>query len=107
NARFLMAALDRELRRAGRFGQELSIVRIEAHAGESVGGERSVPDDSLLREIASLLATQVRSFDLLGRFEADEFMLIRPQTGREGAREMSERIRTAVALHAFSNVAVG
>lgn len=103
NARFLRTALRRELRRASRFGQELSLVRVELDAIESQDGE---PDDSrdamVLRELAGVLSRQVRSFDLVARLGAREFALMLPQTGRDGAVEVAERTRAAVEQYAFS-----
>jgi len=108
NHRFVKAALERELRRASRFAQELSLVVVgidrpalhEAEQGEVQGS-------LLLRELASVLSQQVRSFDLLGRMSEDEFMLILPQTGREGAAEVAGRMRAAVEAQRFSSAAAG
>jgi len=67
NARYLKSALKRELRRAHRFGQELSLLLVDvddpAPSGESAETARN---PRLLREVAALLASQVRSFDVLG-----------------------------------------
>jgi diguanylate cyclase (GGDEF)-like protein len=108
NSRFLGSALKREIRRATRFGQETSIVvidldRFKAYKqqhGEQLGNQ-------LLRQVALLLAQQVRSFDLLGRNGGDDFMLILPQTGRDAALLVAERMRQAVEQHAFPDAAPG
>lgn len=106
NSRFLKAALRRELGRASRFHQELSIVLIDVDNLQSLNEEcGDLRGTVLLKEVASLLAQQVRSFDLLAKHDDDEFMLILPQTGREGAVEVAERMRTAVERHSFSLVA--
>ena len=108
NSRFLIAALGREIRRAGRFGQELSIVRVDVDNlkayVEQCGDLRG---SLLLREVAALLAQQIRSFDLIARYEGDEFMLLLPQTGRDGAMGAAERMRAAVEQHTFPGVAAG
>ena len=103
NFRYLKAALRREIRRARRFGQELSIAKVgidnlaahQAELGELKSG-------LLLKEVAAMLAQQVRSFDVMARYGDEHFMLILPQTGRDGAAEVAERIRAAVEQHAFS-----
>jgi diguanylate cyclase (GGDEF)-like protein len=100
NARFLKAALRREVRRAGRFGQELSLVQVGVD--RAVAEVPDAPGGTLPRELAALLSQQVRSFDLLARCGNDEFMLVLPQTGRDGAVEVAERVRAAVEGHAFS-----
>ncbi len=108
NSRFLKTALRREIRRASRFGQELSVVMVDvdnlAAQSDEIGGPRG---SLLLREVASLLAQQVRSFDLMAKYGGDQFMLILPQTGRDGAVELAERMRAAVEQHAFAPSAAG
>ena len=102
NQRFIKAALTRELRRASRFAQQLSLVLIGADQMEEFGeAHGEVAASALLREIASVLGAQVRSFDVLGRHGDSGFVLILPQTGRDGAGEVGERMREAVEQHAF------
>lgn len=106
--RYLKTALRREVRRARRYDQELSLVlvdvdRLKLH-GEALGAEKG---GQLLKELATTLAQQVRSFDVLARCGDDAFMLILPQTGREGAAEVAERARSTVEQHAFVTTAPG
>jgi diguanylate cyclase (GGDEF)-like protein len=108
NARFLKTALKREVKRAGRFAQELSVVLADVDQYDvwcSENGE--VKGGVLLREVAALLARQVRAFDLMARFSGNQFMVVLPQTGREGALEVAERMRAAVAAHTFSSEMTG
>lgn len=105
---YLKSALCREVRRARRYDQQLSLVlvdvdRLKVH-GEQLGAAKG---RELLRELANTLAQQVRSFDVLGRCGDDAFMLVLPQTGRDGAVEVAERARATVEQHAFANAAPG
>jgi diguanylate cyclase (GGDEF)-like protein len=103
NARFLRTALKRELRRASRFGQELSLVLVELDQYEAYQAEHGeLRASAILKELASLLARQVRSFDLVTRADGDGFMLILPQTGKMGAKDVAERMRAAVERNEFS-----
>jgi len=105
NHRYLRQALGREVRRAGRFGQELSLLTIgfdpTAIAGLDAAGRRA-----RFRELAELLARQVRSFDVLA-VRNEELTVILPQTAREGAVEAAERMRAAVEARAFAGAAAG
>jgi diguanylate cyclase (GGDEF)-like protein len=108
NYRFLKTALQREIRRASRFGQELSLVIVGVDDLESFNGQHGhLRGSLLLKELASLLTQQVRSFDVLGKYGEDAFMLILPQTARAGATEVGERIRAAVERHTFSPATTG
>jgi diguanylate cyclase (GGDEF)-like protein len=108
NYRFLRLALRRELKRAARFGQELSLVMLDVDHLKSYNDRHGhLRGSYLLREMAALLAGQVRSFDLIAKYGGDEFTLILPQTGLEGAVVVAERMRRAVAEHAFPLVTAG
>lgn len=53
--------------------------------------------DQLIRDIASMLKDQLPGHDLIGRFGSDEFAILLPQTGREEALRISERLRDHIA----------
>lgn len=52
--------------------------------------------DRVLKQVAAVLKEQVRLTDLLVRMGGDEFLLILPDTDREAARNLSERLCRAV-----------
>lgn len=106
--RFLEAALQKEVRRAARYSDELAIVLIEVDHMDAFSAAHEAADvAALLREIAGVLGQQVRSFDMMGRRGDAGFLLILPQTHRAGASEVGERMREAIANHAFGNGAEG
>jgi len=108
NSRFIGSALKRELQRAGRFGQEMSIVLIDVDRFKAYNDEQGPQrGNSLLHQVALVLAQQRRSFDLLGRNNDDGFILILPQTDREASMTVAERMRQAVEKYAFSDAVPG
>ena len=106
NDRFLRSALKREMRRAHRYGQELSLVRVAldpitaATPGDDAREPATMP--AVMKDLANLVGQHVRSFDVLGRAGEDAFLLVLPQTGKAGAMEVAERVRAAVAGHGFA-----
>ena len=107
NARFVKSALKREIRRAARFGQELSLLLVEADPIQALVESGAATPDDRIKELAAQLVPQVRSFDFVARFDAEQFLVVLPQTGRAGAVEVAERIRLAVETHAFAGARMG
>ena len=52
--------------------------------------------DQVLKEVAEVLRGQLRETDILARIGGEEFVLILPETGVEGATELVERLRQSV-----------
>jgi diguanylate cyclase (GGDEF)-like protein len=108
NARYLKSALKREVRRAHRFGHELSLLLVDLDDPPATGeAPEGAHGPRVLRDVAALLASQVRSFDVLGRQGDDSFMIVLPQTSHEAAKEVAERMRTAVAAGTFGSAEAG
>jgi hypothetical protein len=69
NYRFLKMALKRELKRSARFGQELGLVMLDVDNLKAYNDRNGhLRGSYLLREMAALLARQVRSFDLIAKY---------------------------------------
>lgn len=102
NYRFLKGALRREIKRAGRYHQDLGLLMIDVDNLKSYNDRHGhLRGSFLLREIAGLFATHVRSWDLVAKYGGDEFTVILPQTDIAGALVAGERLRRAVAEHRF------
>jgi diguanylate cyclase (GGDEF)-like protein len=53
--------------------------------------------DQLIRDIAGMLRDQLPGQDLIGRFGTEEFAILLPQTGRDEAQRITERLRDYIA----------
>lgn len=58
--------------------------------------------DEILRNVAKIIQGQLRASDTIARYGGEEFIVLLPQTPGHYALEIAERIRIAVAGHAFT-----
>jgi len=102
NHRYLHETLDRTLERCLREGQPLALIMIEIDNfkwyNDTYGHQQG---DEVLRAVADLLRRGSRPSDLVARYGGDEFMIILPNTAKEAAFEIAERIRRMVEAYPF------
>ena len=93
----ILEQLDRELERALRYGRPLTIAMADLDHFKEVNDRHGhLAGDSLLRRISQILAGGLRSTDWIGRYGGEEFLLVLPETGIEGAAAVAEKIRDRV-----------
>lgn len=102
NARYLLAALDREVSRAQRYGLELSVLFLDLDFFKRVNDQHGhIVGSRVLRELGQALLGCVRSIDTVGRYGGDEFTVLLVDTGGNGALHVADRIRRTVAERTF------
>ena len=102
NYRYLRSALDREVARAKRFREEFSIIMLDVdHLKEYNDVHGHLQGSEVLRRLAHVVLGELRAADIMAKYGGDEFVIILPQTRREGARIVAERMRAAVSAHEF------
>jgi len=57
--------------------------------------------DDVLVGVATLLQRAVRSVDTVSRYGGEEFVIVLPETGKQGALALAERLRDCLARHRF------
>ncbi len=86
-----------ELKRYKRFPGALTFALIDVDNFKDVNTRYLLPGgDEVLRGLAQLLKSSVREVDLVGRMGGEEFLVIAPETGEDGAAILAERIRANV-----------
>jgi diguanylate cyclase (GGDEF)-like protein len=86
-----------ELSRALRTRVPLALAMVDIDHFKDVEMAGDSVRDQLLRDIADMLKDQLPGHDLIGRFGGEEFAILLPQTGREEAKRISERLRDHIA----------
>ena len=97
NARFLREYLDREINRAEREKSALAVLNIDLDyfkpINDNYGHARG---DQTLREVAEILRSHVRSYDLAARYAGDEFVVVLIRAGRSEAEAAAQKLRGSV-----------
>jgi len=102
NSRYLSQALRREAKRASRSGRALSLLFIDLDGFKGVNDRHGhLAGSAALVEAASVIRISARETDIVARFGGDEFALVLPETGSEGAEMVGARIRDKIAAHPF------
>ncbi|MER7772448.1 GGDEF domain-containing protein [Kitasatospora sp. NPDC096140] len=108
NYRHLQLTLDREIERSRRAEHTdpgdgprplavlmLAITGFDAVVAEHGRGRAG----AILRDLAQRLAMEIRRADTLGRYGGEEFLVVLPDTGAEGAVQVAERLVWSVRRH--------
>lgn len=102
NHRHLHQAMGRMLDRCRREEQPLSLIMLEIdnfkRYNDTYGHQRG---DEVLRIVADLLRKGSRAADLVARYGGDEFMIVLPNTRKETAIEVGERLRRTIEAYPF------
>jgi len=107
NSRYLNACLLREVHRARRYRSQVSLIFLDLDGFKNVNDRHGhLAGSRALVEVGAVIRNMVREIDVVCRFGGDEFTVILPQTGPEGARIIADRIRCrleeTVFLETFS-----
>jgi diguanylate cyclase (GGDEF)-like protein len=102
NKRYLLDFLDRELARSVRHHRPLSLALIDIDRFKAINDELGhLGGDYALRELAETLKDAIRREELFARYGGEEFAIVWPETNLQGAVQVGQRLREAVAKHSF------
>ncbi len=105
NRRQADEALASELARTERLGGPVGLILADVDDFKAVNDRFGHPTgDLVLRDLAETLRENVREIDTAARWGGEEFALILPGTDLEGAAQVAERIRVALAEKEMTSV---
>lgn len=98
NRRHLDSILAHELVRCNRGGQSLSLVLIDVDHFKQINDTHGhLAGDQVLKHLAFMLSTEVRTSDIACRYGGEEFLLILPGLTQSSAQARADRWRTEFA----------
>jgi len=96
--RYVLDALEREIRQAGRSGRPLAVLCLDLDHFKAVNDRWGhEAGDQVLREAAAAMHGSVRAGDIVGRVGGEEFLVVLPGASLAEAQALAERVRAAVA----------
>lgn len=98
NRRHFMQLAEHELNRSIRYGSQLAILMLDVDHFKAINDRHGHKfGDNVLIRLAETLRKVLRTSDVAGRMGGEEFAILLPETPLEGAAEVAERIRQAIA----------
>ncbi|MGB5919615.1 transporter substrate-binding domain-containing diguanylate cyclase [Arcobacter sp.] len=105
NRRKLDELLQNELNRSERFKHTFAVTILDIDYFKKVNdtfGHQT--GDKVLIEISNILRTHIRTTDFVGRFGGEEFVIICPESQKDGVYNLMESIRLDVQNHTFKDI---
>ena len=105
NNRSVQDTLRRMVAQASRSVSPLSAALLDLdhfkHVNDAHGHSRG---DEVLAAVAATLRSALRESDFVGRYGGEEFLILLPDTGKQQARTVAEKVRAAVEAIVLSNL---
>ncbi len=100
NRRALLQGLEPLVSRSRRYGNPLSIVKL------NIGITDDTPEEAQTAawmQVAQLLKDQMRWADIIGRYDGPDFLLILPETPQEAAERLCQKLCQIIDEKSFSS----
>lgn len=93
----ILKQADYELNRSIRYKHQFSVLMLDIDHFKSVNDEHGHRiGDRILLDVSKIIKDSCRHIDKLGRYGGEEFLIICPETDKDSAVELAERIRSRV-----------
>jgi len=105
NRRYLDLTLAREMERSKRVSRSFSLLMMDIDNFKEYNDKKGHPaGDALLQKIANLLMESARIMDFVFRYGGDEFLILLPETSKNEAIHLAQRIESLVQEEKFEGL---
>ncbi len=105
NRRFLEEAMSAQISFAERYSQPLSLMMIDIdhfkRFNDLYGHKQG---DEIMQKVSNILMDTARDSDIVSRYGGEEFVIIMPNTTKEGGISLAEKIRHAIETKTMLNM---
>ena len=104
NRRAFQEALEREFARSTRYGHPFCLVMFDLDHFKRINDVHGhLAGDDVLRRVAGLVSTKVRTNDFVARVGGEEFAVILPEADRMGGVALAEKLRRMIQGERFEH----
>ncbi len=98
NRQAVLSRVEEELARSTRYHHPMSVILVDLdHFKRLNDSHGHAAGDAMLRNVAQLLAGNVREVDVAGRYGGEEFLVVLPETDVDAAAALAEKLRRIIA----------
>ncbi len=98
NRRHFFDLAEKEVERAKRYGNPLSVIILDADRFKKLNDAYGhLIGDQILINLVKLCEENIRSLDIIARYGGEEFVILMPEANQEDAQKTAERLRKLVA----------
>jgi len=104
NHRYFKRFLTQEINRANRHKSQVSLIMMDIDHFKNYNDTHGhLAGDEVLRNVAKLMTENIRSIDVAARYGGEEFVIVLPQTNKNAAKIVAEKLRTLVGNQKFQS----
>ncbi|MBF0478378.1 MAG: GGDEF domain-containing protein [Candidatus Omnitrophica bacterium] len=94
--RYVLERFNEDIKRSKHRNMQTSLLMIDVDFFKKYNDDFGhLVGDRILREIGQIIKTHIREIDIAGRYGGEEFCVVLPDTDKDGAAFVAERIRAA------------
>ena len=102
----ILETLEREVARSRREGNSVGVLIADLDHFKAVNDNKGhLAGDDVLREATRRMVSEVRSYDAVGRYGGEEFLILLPGCGKAETAEKAEQLRKVIAEHPIATQA--